>query len=1094
MVIGEGAELALVKSTKTSKTVAWACRSAESTDFRCASNWFMDEEWKVAAKSTPTAADDIVFSAAISSVDNTPLPLVKSVKVGADSYSGKKFGQIPEGLFTRPFLDPSRRTSWDAWDNAAKSSCMNETSHYADYKNYLEERMAIIENLMIVKDTLVAVEDVSKIEDKDYVKGQDFEVSMVLVDSPDSAINPLAEKADEKEQLQFLEDELTDKFKTRLDALAEAEEERSVWYKDVKVTYEDCEFVEVANTQCPGNVSVFVPVATSTVSGSYGKCVAAPHRHATCNAVVRGAKIPKSSFGSLKMAMEKMPALWVGGVKRAGEFKDDSSITLHINLFDAAADYLAGAALDGAQQREEAVAYLGTRNVAELLGNPTYNDATFDRHLHMLRAFGTKATGVQGTKKKKNNHFGGDQDSTNPSKYSGSIGAALGEVLSEVLPFPVVDPQKTRIFLGSKDNGVKNFGPVPHLVVKGFKLQWFMDNRELTKPFVDVAAVGRKVAGVLLYEALQLELDQVKRKLFDHIETTTTTVYTATVMTDRPEYEAEPTFNDTEGGTAAEQLTRLKKNYKTMNKYFDNKVKFLRQQQVDRDASLAEAVADARKANEAFDECVTAESAKKVGGKKVYDYVSQAEAACGELKAAANIAGAESKALLDVYAKNTAATSSGIGKTTKDKAKGMAAFAKDVEQLLADIPAADKGTAAAAAAGEQASKLLAEVDIDMAELVSSLTNASDASAATIKKEQKRLAENLETAQAAEDKCISDRENVLKDEIKVAPGYPAEEVAKELTKRAIVHCSSAIAARMHAKALSDDAKAAQPKITTPFGSIDEVAALKESIETRKDQFDTQNSAVKVQKKSIEAAVVKSEEDEAARLKAIEDAKDDDGFPLLLIVAALLICCVIAIVVATVMFVGGGSSAKKHDPSNIAFENPVYAGEQPYGGGYDAQQAAYGAPQAAYGAGYDQSGYDQSGYEQEGMYGATPEGQGQMMPEAAAEEAGTLYDEPEMYSQEEPAANGLTGGGYLDVQPDEEDDDDEDEDDEEDEDEDEDEDEEEDEDEDEEDDGGGGGDDNDNDNDNDEEEEENEDEDEDDDDEEDEEEDDDEEDDE
>jgi len=119
---------------------------------------------------------------------------------------------------------------------------------------------------------------------------------------------------------------------------------------------------------------------------------------------------------------------------------------------------------------------------------------------------------------------------------------------------------------------------------------------------------------------------------------------------------------------------------------------------------------------------------------------------------------------------------------------------------------------------------------------------------------------------------------------------------------------------------------------------------------------------------------------------ERVTGDDAFPLLYIIIGGAGLLILILLIALVVSSSGNSTPKQGSNQNwdnagagssVAFENPVYAGEE---------------------------GEEEGNYAEEG-----------------ADEAGGLYDEPEQFAN--PGAEDGAGGGYLDVEPDDDEDDDE-----------------------------------------------------------------------
>ena len=153
--------------------------------------------------------------------------------------------------------------------------------------------------------------------------------------------------------------------------------------------------------------------------------------------------------------------------------------------------------------------------------------------------------------------------------------------------------------------------------------------------------------------------------------------------------------------------------------------------------------------------------------------------------------------------------------------------------------------------------------------------------------------------------------------------------------------------------------------------------------------------KSNKETIAAQEATVADGKVAASKAGAPPEDDNMMMIIIIAAAVLVICCLVFVAMMVLMGGGAGAAKGDDQRNVvAFENPMY----------DDPNQQYGA----------QPGYDQ-GYQQENP----------VFNEATPQDAGDgLYDEPEI-------ATGAAGGGYLDVEPDDDEDDDEDDEDDEDE---------------------------------------------------------------
>ena len=155
--IGRGSELVIGKTTGNAVT-KWKCKTAQDVDYRCSANWQNKKEGGDVGGSgdgdgltdvgtIPCGTDDVVFTAPSFNVDNSGVPIVKSVEIAGKKFTGAaKITKISEdyvGLATAfVSIDAFNPKSDPMTDKAAELSCMNSCPKAAEAAGLLEKHVA----------------------------------------------------------------------------------------------------------------------------------------------------------------------------------------------------------------------------------------------------------------------------------------------------------------------------------------------------------------------------------------------------------------------------------------------------------------------------------------------------------------------------------------------------------------------------------------------------------------------------------------------------------------------------------------------------------------------------------------------------------------------------------------------------------------------------------------------------------------------------------------------------------------------------------------------------------------------------------------
>jgi hypothetical protein len=145
--IGRGSELVIGKTTGNAVT-QWKCKAAQDVDYRCSANWQIKKGDVLADVGTiPCGTDDIVFAAPSFNVDNSGVPVVKSVKIAGKGFdTATKITKISEdyvGLATAFVSSEAFNPKSDPMtDKAAELSCMNSCPKVAEAAGLIEKHVA----------------------------------------------------------------------------------------------------------------------------------------------------------------------------------------------------------------------------------------------------------------------------------------------------------------------------------------------------------------------------------------------------------------------------------------------------------------------------------------------------------------------------------------------------------------------------------------------------------------------------------------------------------------------------------------------------------------------------------------------------------------------------------------------------------------------------------------------------------------------------------------------------------------------------------------------------------------------------------------
>ena len=575
--------------------------------------------------------------------------------------------------------------------------------------------------------------------------------------------------------------------------------------------------------------------------------------------------------------------------------------------------------------------------------------------------------------------------------FTGKIVAAL----NKALPVQVAGVKKVVLGRMSSNgaqtsdaygnNGVKYMyrAAIPDLVLQGVEIRWFNDANGAM--FWDEAAIKKKVADAMLLLALEYQVESLKHELYMHIlaNPIAPPVYAANI-TSVPVLDA---FDSKAASGVApvlvkSQLEKLKKDYDADVAAREVRQNTLLANQMARDAALESTANAALKTYTSNADCE-----KQLKANEKSPLANQPSVKCQAKHAAAWEAAALSSATSKAYVADSAAASAAMDLEHKARLKVYTEYAAAVAAAVGHSPAdtesvfRDKSSNAALA------------DAAMAAAVTDTTDYADAvKAAATAAKTTLLANGVKYKGLAATFDSADKDCQAAWNRDVASMYSSDVTDTVLKKTLDTEKKAALVEACEFQAQAAEvfqSLASKQKATAKYGQLDSAAVGSLERDAKDAKADVQESKAK---QVADAAKIQSQVDEA----------DASTFPMMVVViaAGVLILLCIGIAMYVVVSTGGSGGANKQaqgDPSQIAFENPVYAGE--YNQGYDQNQ--YGGQQQQYGA------------PAEGLYGGQQQAP-QMAQAPPAGDAGDLYDEPEM----QPTAG---GAGYLDVQPDDDDDD-------------------------------------------------------------------------
>ena len=888
---------------------------------------------------------------------NSQLPVVKTVKVAGTTYGGKVFSTIPKGSFSNDFVAASGggfdgNTDANAEEVATLNSCIDPAAAPAEFQRSLELRIKYIESIIAqsATDGFTMEEKILQFEPR-YNPAQDATVSFVAVGSNSSTIN-YVNAAQGSSALEYLSTQITEK-------LAAAK----VFREGVVVTIDGCKQDATAATVAEGSMAVQCTISMDSADG----------------------QVKDSDAATILKASRGMAALWTSGM-RVPNTLESFQYDFSVDLWNADGVHLTKADPDASASN--IVAAVATRSVAASLVTPKNNDASFDEHLRLLQVFGTK--------------------SKTPKEKKADMGKFIADIsngLSMALPFDVVEFK--RLYLGSTFGTTKYGAHVPQVVIENMEFKWFMDADGA--PMIDLVAVERKVADVLLYAGLQYELQSLKRALYGHIAPTDAPVYTgpsteAVATSARKEYSGTTT-----GALVAEQLALLRKNY------------------IESKAELATRISEQANAQTDLDAAVEANSAKVSAAKADYvacegglgpaDKATHANHVAEKCQGKHAVFKQEEATLLmslSNYENRRSTHSLHLQEEQENTCRLPRDYAEDIASAVAfnsadkDKDFRDKNT------NMPTAKTL------MQDAVKDATASVDAVSTDLSTRNSKASVEggkykvLAAKYGAEETTCLDAWNSAVGPL-YTPGTGATDAQKDAlledvdTDRAAA-CAFESAAKKHYDGLVF--AASKKTITSDYGFVSEADLVirQSSCKDDKQDADTAAQALVNHEASVQAQV-----DEA-------DKSDDS---MIIIIAALVVVifliCIIVVAVLMLKKSPTDNGAFKHNPNAIAFENPSYQqGGAPGDEKYNPMAEAYS--DGAYGG----QGYGDQGYGGQGTYGSPDLDQGTygspdldqgLVGGDSIDDNGELYDEPEMLVVADGEPDG--GAGYLDVQPDGED---------------------------------------------------------------------------
>ena len=146
---GDGSAATAAPTTAPAELVQWRCKTETDVDYRCSANW-QDGAGQAVAR-IPCGQDDIVFEAASFNIDNSGVPLVSTITIGAEELTSAEAIEAVSSEYkglARSFIAQESFSSDPATMQAAAiecfDSCPQMNTVMTDGEKYNEQHNSII--------------------------------------------------------------------------------------------------------------------------------------------------------------------------------------------------------------------------------------------------------------------------------------------------------------------------------------------------------------------------------------------------------------------------------------------------------------------------------------------------------------------------------------------------------------------------------------------------------------------------------------------------------------------------------------------------------------------------------------------------------------------------------------------------------------------------------------------------------------------------------------------------------------------------------------------------------------------------------------
>jgi len=1076
--LGKGGEIEMGKTT-SNDVVQWKCKSEIEVDYRCSANWLN------AAPSTgvgedvanvPCGQDNIYFEKASFNVDNAGVPLVKSVTINSIPFdTTRKIGEITKDFrgFKRSFVATESFSTDPASEAAAALECFDscpglnmvmlegedeaqrDARKYSNNHNRLilrqefltQARAQIGDNVEVVSTDPITTSEQKKRFGRAtlYVfKGQDKPAKVQVGASTDDVnafTNEVVENVDAHfKQMQnmggclrpgnkafsFHPDECValmgfsgDKVnacvdgnnlyndecpKNNLNSMVCPHEGNTHINVATRFAIDNSQFADVTCGEFE-DISVWYSASDNIQRAVTEKCcelrehVAVIGCDFTTDDMQVGATV--EMFGESLVATTKH---LLHGVNRGARKADDSEcrtsyiaadsdLYLPINLNAASGEFLAAGDNEDLDT-DIAVAAVATPEMAQALADWDLSSKAedFDMKFHVKKFRGQ------------------DPDNGRRRRNFKAIKDQIEERLQNEMPFG------KDLTIDTMVGGTNEDGHDAQLLIKGFSVRWFEANNIAT---IKPAAIEKYVADILLSYAMEAYEYILKQEEYDFLTTSTTTTATTTrtettTTTVLPaEASGIPGYVSSEKeGTVLCRVTtspcpedRKVKTVSSMvsdaKEVFDIEAAAAQNKIDSADLAIANLRDDMATKSAIYKSMkVALDKCDKAGVDKISSMAYPN--GCEDEKAAYDKASQDFISFVGGSARRSRRGLDFDGKISKiyqDKGIAMS----ELSQLQADhfdeIYSMINYDAAAHGTEDTASYKQPEEVKDMQTSFGVATAQIDALTLQIESTQRELSKaNKENSQLAstEKSALEKQQKELADDVSDCNKNENTRLA-DVPSPVLTEGSAIYKEEVELKVKTIGATC------SPFSA--ELAAIEKQLENNAAKFASLKAATEeafTDSVELSDSVDEFEETGKSAIQASLNTRvaEDEAFPLLIIVIAGAGALVLVLLVALIISSTGNSARGKAygggdqwgagggGGGNIAFENPVYD--------------------------------DNGGPSIDGNFVAGDGGDDE-------EDDGGLYDEPEMFADGEgPAADGAgAGGGYLDVEPEEDDDDEEDE---------------------------------------------------------------------